>query len=74
MTKHHKASHLHTMKENVDEEIVDIYSWVIGFIKGFAIGATYEFFHNHKESINIKKVEEGFSYGYKESIWCCDLF
>lgn len=74
MTKHRKPVHLHTIKDNVDEEFVDIYSWIIGFIKGFAIGATYEFFHNNKEKINIQKVEEGFSYGYKESIWCCDLF
>ena len=65
--KHHdKWSHKNT-------EFIEFYSWMIGFIKGVGIGATYEFFHNNNAAIDLEKVEEGFSYGYKESIWCCDL-
>uniref|UniRef100_A0A6C0DR19 Uncharacterized protein n=1 Tax=viral metagenome TaxID=1070528 RepID=A0A6C0DR19_9ZZZZ len=63
----------HNQYQNVNNTFINFYSWMIGCIKGITVGATYEFFHNNDETINLVKVEEGFSFGYKESIWCCDI-
>ena len=72
--KHHDKSS-HNKKYDRNNGFVEIYSWIVGFMKGIAIGSIYGFFHNNNnEVIDPEKVQEGFSYGYKESIWCCDLF
>lgn len=54
--------------------MIDMYSWFIGFIDGLTLSVAYELYYTaNSEAINKEKVDEGFSFGYTESIWCCDI-
>ena len=63
----------HKPQQKRENKYVEFYSWMIGFIEGLTLGITYGICHKNSESIDIKKVDEGFSYGFTESIWCCGL-
>jgi len=67
MTHHHQ-------QHNEDNTWNKLCSWCIGFVEGIALGILYELFcnNNNKGSADEDTVNEGFLYGHKEIIFCCE--